>query len=126
MTKRSDFALRNPVCGRIPDDLVAAKDSLRDRLFLSTEKSIPQAFALRRARRFQPAPGVNLVGMGIGEKVTAGKGTGEMCVKVFVAKKFPKGKVATADRIPAAIGGIPTDIEGVGYPKKFQVPQRQR
>jgi hypothetical protein len=117
---------KNPFWGRISAELVSAKNSLRDRLFRAAQKSMPQAFALRKGKRYQPAPGVNLVGMGIGEKVAAGKRTGEMCVKVFVAKKFPQGKVGAANRIPAAIGGIPTDIEGVGYPRKFQIPQRQR
>jgi hypothetical protein len=117
---------KNPFWGRISADLVSAKNSLRDRLFQAAEKCMPQAFALRKGKRYQPAPGVNLVGMGIGEKLAAGKRTGEMCVKVFVAKKFPQGKVGPANRIPAAIGGIPTDIEGVGYPRKFQIPQRQR
>jgi len=126
MARKSASVLRNQLCGKISDDLVAAKETLRDRLFLSAEKSAPQAFALRRARRFHPSPGVNLVGIGIGEKVTSGKPVGEMCVKIFVAKKFPKGKVRSSDRIPATIGGIPTDIEGVGYPRKFQILQRQR
>jgi len=118
--------VKNPVCGRIPNDLVAAKNSLRDQLLRSIEQSIPQAFALRKGKRFQPTPEVNLVGFGIGEKVTSGKRTGEMCVKVLVAKKFPKGKVSLTDRIPVTIGGISTDIEGVGYPRKFQLSQRQR
>jgi hypothetical protein len=126
MKTRASVGPKKPFWGRISADLVSAKNSLRDRLFRVAEKSMPQAFALRKEKRFQPAPGVNLVGMGIGEKLAAGKRTGEMCVKVFVAKKFPKGKVGTADRIPAAISGIPTDIEGVGYPRRYQIPQQRR
>jgi hypothetical protein len=49
-----------------------------------------------------------------------------LCVKVLVARKYPKGKIARSERIPSAIGGIPTDVEGVGYAKKFQVPNQQR
>jgi len=126
MKGRAAWTVKNPLYGTIPEDLVAAKNSLRDRLFRAAEKSMSQAFALRKTRRFQPSPGVNLVGMGIGERRTAGKRTGEMCVKVFVAKKFPKGRIGTADRIPTAIGGIATDIEGVGYPRKFQISQQRR
>ncbi len=126
MAERSGFELKNPFCREIPTDLAVAKDSLRDSFLPSVERGIAQASALRKAKRFQPAPGVNLVGIGIGEKVTSGKRTGEMCIKVFVAKKYPKGQIGPPDRIPAAISGIVTDIEGVGYPKKFQIPQRRR
>ncbi len=118
--------MRRSVLGKIPADLVAAKDGLRDRLASSVERQVARVFALRRAGRFHPAPGVNLVGIGVGEKVTSGMRTGELCVKVLVAKKYPKGKIGAADRIPASIDGIPTDIEGVGYPKKFLIPQRRR
>ncbi len=126
MMKKSSSQVKNPVFGGISSDLVSAKEVLRDRLFLTVEKSIPQALALRKVKRFQPAPGVNLVGIGIGEKATSGKSTGEMCVKVFVAKKYPKSKIIRSDLIPSEIDGIPTDIEGVGYPKKFQILQRRR
>ncbi len=126
MKGRAAWTVKNPLYGMIPEDLVAAKNSLRDRLFRAAEKSMPQAFALRKTRRFQPAPGVNLVGLGIGERVTAGKRTGEMCVKVFVARKFPKGRVGAVDRIPSPIAGMSTDIEGVGYPRKFPILQRKR
>lgn len=126
MAKKPSLALKNQFCGKIPFDLIEAKNSLCDHLFLSVEKSTPQALAMRKAKRFQPSPGINLVGIGIGEKVTSGKRTGEMCIKVFVAKKFPKGRVSSTYRIPETISGIPTDIEGIGYPKKFQIPQRRR
>lgn len=118
--------MKNSVFGQIPDDFVAAKAALRDRLAIMTEKSISQALASRKAKRFQAAPGINLVGVGIGEKVTARRRTGELCVKVLVAKKFPDTSISRGERIPARISGLPTDVEGVGYPRKFQIPQRQR
>jgi len=117
---------KNPVCGTIPADFALAKQDLRERLVRFLEPSLERAAALREAERFEPAPGVNLVGVGIGEKVTAGSRTGELCVKVLVARKFPKGRIRPADRIPPGIAGIPTDIESVGYPRKFPIPQRQR
>jgi hypothetical protein len=86
---------------------------------------MPRAFVLRKARRHDPDPGVNLVGVGIGEKVTAGGRTGILCVKVLVARKFPKGRIDRGDRIPASVDGIPTDVEAVGYPRKF-APDNQR
>lgn len=73
---QSYLEVKHPVCGRIPNNLITAKEGLRDQLFRSVEQSMPQAVALRKANRFRSAPGVNLVGLGIGEKVTAGKRTG--------------------------------------------------
>jgi hypothetical protein len=126
VTDKTVLRARSPFFGRIPDEMLAAKNALRGRLFGATEEAIPQAIALRQAKRFHPAIGVNLVGVGIGEKLSAGKQTGEMCVKVFVAKKYPKGKVPSGELVPEKIDRIPTDIEGVGYVRKFQIPQRRR
>lgn len=126
MAKISQLGLKNPFFGRISADLIAAKNSLRDQLTGEVEKAVPQALALRRKKSFSPASEVNLVGVGIGEKVTDRKRTGEMCVKVLVAKKYPKGKIGRSDSIPSVIGGMPTDIEAVGYPRKFQIQNRQQ
>jgi S1-C subfamily serine protease len=81
---------------------------------------------LRRARRYEPDPGLNLVGIGIGEKVTSGGRTGVLCVKVLVARKFASSKIDRSDRIPASVDGIPTDVEAVGYPRKFALANQQR
>jgi len=126
MAKQPRAVLRHALLDRIPGDIISAKELLRDRLAPSVERSTARALALRKARRYQADPGVNLVGVGIGEKVTSGKRTGELCIKVLVAKKYPKGTVRPGDRIPASIDGIPTDIEAVGYPRKFIVENRQR
>jgi S1-C subfamily serine protease len=113
--------------GPIPTDLVAAKEMLRDRLFSGlVPEDRKAALGLRRAGRFRPAPEVNLVGVGIGERVAAAAPTGELAVKVYVARKFPKGRIERRDLIPAHIDGIPTDIEGVGYVRKHQSPHRER
>jgi len=118
--------MKNPVIRGIPRDLKEAKENLRNRLFRPKQRITAEAVALRKAKRHRPTPDVNLVGLGIGEKVTSKQLTGEMCVKVLVAKKFPKSKIKPADLIPAEIDGIPTDIEGVGYPAKFAIPQREK
>lgn len=114
------------IFGQIPADLLVAKTNLRDRLVPAVTRQILRAAVVRKKRQYHPAPGVNLVGIGIGEKVVANRRTGELCVKVLVARKYPKGKIARSDRIPPTIGGIPTDIEGVGYAKRFQIPNQQR
>jgi len=110
----------------VPTEMLAAKVELRDRLVTRLERQGVRALALRKRRQYHPSPGVNLVGIGIGEKIVDDRPTSELCVKVLVARKYPRGKINRTDRIPAAIGGVPIDIEGVGYPKKFLLPNQQR
>jgi S1-C subfamily serine protease len=118
--------IENPVIRGIPRDLKEAKENLRNQLFRPKQRITAEALALRKAKRHRPTPDVNLVGVGIGEKVAAKKRTGELCVKVLVAKKYPRSQIRAADLIPADVDGIPTDIEGVGYPVKFAIAQRKR
>ena len=110
----------------VPTEMLAAKVELRDRLVTRLERQAVRALALRKRRQYHPSPGVNLVGIGIGEKIVDDRPTSELCGKVLVARKYPRGKINRTDRIPAAIGGVPIDIEGVGYPKKFVLPNQQR
>ena len=107
-------------------EMVAAKVELRDRLLTRLERQAVRALTLRRRRQYHPSPGVNLVGIGIGEKIVAARPTSELCVKVLVARKYPRGRISRGDRIPASVGGVPVDVEGVGYVRKFQPPNQQR
>lgn len=61
-----------------------------------------------------PAPEGNVVGLGVGEKVTVNRLTGTLAVKIYVRRKYPEADIAAGERIPAAIDGVPTDIEEVG------------
>ena len=119
MPKQPRAVLQHAVLAKLPADIISAKRRLRDRLIPPVERQMHKALALRKVQRHHPDPGVNLVGVGIGEKVTAGGRTGVLCVKVLVARKFPKGRIDRSDRIPATVDGIPTDVEAVGYPRKF-------
>lgn len=118
--------IKKPVLGQILKDVRAAKDALRDRLLRSIVAGGPQALAMRRKKSFAAAPPVNIVGFGIGEKITGKALTGEMCVKIFVARKFAKSRMGKADALPASVDGIPTDIEEVGYPRPFPIANRTR
>jgi hypothetical protein len=53
-------------------------------------------------------PGVT--GVDINEKVTNGKGTGQMAIVVYVAEKKPKSALSEEEAIPEEINGIPTDV----------------
>ena len=56
----------------------------------------------------------NVVGVGIGEKIKSGAYLGRLCLKVYVKKKYLKGRLSKADIIPQSFSPIETDVEEVG------------
>ena len=53
-------------------------------------------------------------GVGVGTKVTAGRATDQLAVKVYVDKKVALEDLAESERIPGELDGIPTDVEVIG------------
>ena len=53
----------------------------------------------------------NVVGVGLGPKLCAGKPTGETAVKVFVSRKVSVDELREEDRVPPTLEGFPTDVE---------------
>jgi hypothetical protein len=51
----------------------------------------------------------NVVGLGLGRKLTGGRDTGRQAVIVFVERKLPAAQVGFA--VPATAGGLPTDVQ---------------
>jgi hypothetical protein len=83
---------------------------------------------LRRARR--PAsrallaavtsdPDFNVVGVGVGEKITDNRHTGVMALRFLVRTKLPASRIPATHMLPHLIDGIPTDVEEVGIFRKF-------
>ena len=66
-----------------------------------------------------PKPEQNVVGVGIGEKVSNGIATGVLAVKLFVRMKYPPDAIPDADLLPKTIDGLPTDVEQVGTFRRF-------
>jgi hypothetical protein len=56
----------------------------------------------------------NIVGVGIGEKISGQSETGEPCVTVYVVAKAPKREVASEALVPTAVDGVTTDVVAVG------------
>jgi hypothetical protein len=56
----------------------------------------------------------NVVGHGVGTKISKGQDTGEPCISVFVENKMPPDDLTRADRIPRKVGDIKTDIVETG------------
>jgi hypothetical protein len=94
------------------DALVAAKRDLSQQLLRPTNRSGFRAFAA-----VGPAPTDNLVGIGIGEKLADGKPTGEPALKLFVRVKYERDELDSAQLLPSAHLGVPTDVEEIGLVK---------
>jgi len=97
--------------GKFPRGVLASKNALRDRLFGATAEAIPLALALRKAKRFHPAIGVNLVGVGIGEKLSAGQPE----IVVFVAETTSP----VLAKVPTEWQGLAVRTEVSGFPRKY-------
>lgn len=52
----------------------------------------------------------DVTGVGVGEKIKNGKGTGTAAIRVYVKKKLPKASLAKNQVVPESINGIPTDV----------------
>ena len=94
---------------RFAPDLQAAKAEMLKRFVLPNMGGGMRSFAAA-----EQSPDLNVVGVGIGEKVHEGAPTGVMAVKLFVQKKFPMASVPEAHALPTSIEGVPIDIEEVG------------
>ena len=56
----------------------------------------------------------NVVGVGIGNKTTRGRETGEPCIVVFVEAKRPEAQLRHRDVVPKAFGAVRTDVVETG------------
>src|ERR1700752_110291 len=68
-----------------------------------------------------PAPENNVVGVGIGERIQAGRHTGVVALKFLVRVKYGDDQLTSSDRLPESINGLPTDVEEVGTFRPFQI-----
>jgi hypothetical protein len=99
--------------------LRAAKQNIAQRLMQSTRPRSSAAFSSFAAST-SPSPESNLVGVGIGEKLSGGKHTGVMAVKFLVRIKYPDNQVPPEERLPTQVNGQPVDVEQVGTFRRFQ------
>ena len=100
--------------------LLAARDEAEKRLMGPAGVS---AAAFSDDEPYDPA---NVVGVGIGEKVTAGVRTGQLVVKVLVKEKKAAGEVSSNALVPQNLGGVTTDVEETGeiYADMFTARRR--
>jgi hypothetical protein len=108
------------------ENLRAAKNEMAHTLIhkaraIEVEREDPLSSAAARwlLPPVNPIPSENIMGVGIGEKVSDGKQTGILAVKFLVRMKFAKSDLTTKHLLPKEIGGIPTDVEEVGIFRRF-------
>jgi hypothetical protein len=70
-------------------------------------------------------PQHNVVGVGVGPKVKAGKRTTRLCVRFYVERKIPEGAIPDAFLLPKKIRGVPTDVIESGRFYAFATPIAQ-
>lgn len=106
--------------------LLRARARARDHYWQRLRDDCEHARTCRHHQHYTPEPAANVVGVGVGEKVTERRRTGRACVTVLVAKKFPKSRVKRRDCVPKTIDGRPTDVVEVGYPVAKAWKRRRR
>jgi len=99
-------------------DLKAAKEKMSEQMLRPSEAGAFRAMAAVAGS----APEDNVVGVGIGEKLSDGKSTGIMAVKFLVKVKYSPSEVDKKHMLPKTVDGLPTDVEQVGTFRKFLQP----
>ena len=100
--------------------LADAYEQLSARLMPEATIAIAEA-----AVKHPEAPG-NIVGFGIGEKITKGEPTGRPAVKVLVREKVDPDRLSEATMVPEAVDGILTDVDETGEIVAYQFRNRHR
>jgi len=68
------------------------------------------------------APEANVVGIGIGRKVSRGRATTRQCVTFYVIRKVHKDALSADDRLPTRLGKAATDVVETGEFVAFASP----
>jgi hypothetical protein len=97
------------------NDIRSAKNEWAGRLL--KRPGMPASRALTSA--ITPDLSLNLMGVGIGEKVSDGLRTGVMAVKFLVRAKFNERHISKKHMLPKTIAGLPADVEEVGLFRRF-------
>jgi hypothetical protein len=99
-----------------------------DRLLAAKAEWSSMLLRPRPAREFRslasatsPSPENNVVGVGIGERMQAGRHTGVVALKFLVRVKYGDDHLTSSDRLPESVNGLPTDVEEVGTFRPFQI-----
>lgn len=103
-------------------DLLACKKSLSARYLKKVSESTVTRFGLV----VPVQPKLNVVGVGVGTKFTAGKETQTQCVRFYVAEKIHKDALGKKDLLPTEVDGLPTDVIVTGRFRMFDTASNNK
>ncbi len=66
---------------------------------------------------------INVVGVGLGYKISQGVNTGELSLVISVTRKVDPATLKAQDLVPRALGGVKTDVVETGVLRAFQSPR---
>jgi hypothetical protein len=93
----------------IPEKLLRAKEEATTHLLKPT--TLPPRFTALAASSH---PNHNVVGIGVGYKITKGKLTSQRCIRIYVDRKIAKTAMPKDCMLPPHIKGVPTDVVETG------------
>ncbi|HYV06669.1 MAG TPA: hypothetical protein VFB82_18895 [Blastocatellia bacterium] len=117
-SKSAKSAVFTAASAQLLSDLKGAKDKM-SAAFL---QAAPATAFSAKSMATTTAPETNVVGVGIGEKISDGKNTGVMAVKFLVRVKYSPSEVDKKHQLPRTVNGLPTDVEQVGTFRKLGAP----
>jgi hypothetical protein len=91
-----------------------------------TTELIAQARQIKGARVHELLSKRNVVGVGIGYKISHGVNTGELGLIISVTRKVDPSILTAEDLVPAALDGVKTDVVETGELRAFQLGPRDR
>jgi hypothetical protein len=103
-------------------DLRGAKREIVRRYLIGADGNLAVRASARHSLSVPgPDPVDNVVGVGIGDKVTHNQLVGEVCVKLYVRRKHLDSEIPPGERLPTTVEGISTDVEEVGLIRALQL-----
>lgn len=82
-------------------------------------EALAQAKQIKEAHTFELLKKRNVVGVGLGYKVSQGVNTGELGLIVSVTRKVTPSALSTGDLVPTALAGVKTDVVETGVLRAF-------
>ena len=93
-------------------EVLKGKEALVKRFFPEVRAFTAGLLAPPRVKEY--APRANVVGVGVAEKVTQGRLTGVLSVRIYVRVKGTEGEVGRRDKLPRSVNGVPVDVVETG------------
>ncbi len=79
-----------------------------------SSEAVQRALDVKRRHERTLLRKANVVAVGVGLRTRGGAATDEVCIVVSVRRKLPAAQLPPADRLPAALDGVPVDVVETG------------